>query len=160
MNDYGSNADQLAALQGLTPEQRQALIRGEWTPERMAALNRSSAGEQARLQDQLNSAQQMVSAPIQAPRSSEAGVVVPTVLANVLRTFGGALMADKKGRELGDAQARSANEMESLIRGGESATDAVKRLEEGRLRAQALRQMGQGYGNIPQQPGPGGSYSL
>lgn len=127
----------------LSDEDKQALARGEWLPERMAALNASAGAEQGRLQGQLESAQQMVAAPIQAPHSSAAGVVVPTVLGNVLRTFGGAFLADKRGRELTAAQDKAAAEREALIRSGEAATGVVKRAERNSI-ADALRMFG-GY---------------
>lgn len=124
----------------LSEEDKQALTRGEWVPERMASLNATSVAEQDRLKDQLSMAQRMMSAPIQAPQGNSAGVVVPTVLGNVLRTFGGAFLADKQGRALADAQEKAATEREGLIRSGESATGIVKRAERNSI-ADALRDM-------------------
>lgn len=129
----------------LSDEERAALARAQWLPERLASLNASSGAEQGRLQDQLDSAQRMVAAPIQAPQSSAAGVVVPTMLANALRTFGGAFIADKRGQELSDAQAKSAAEREALIRSGEAATGITKRAERNSI-ADALKSFGGGYG--------------
>lgn len=127
----------------LSEEDKQALTRGEWVPERMAALRASSDDEQARLQGQLGAAQRMVAAPIEVPRSNSAGVVVPTVLANVLRTFGGALLADKQGQALADAQGRAKTGMEDIIRSGEAATRTTKRAEADAL-SEALRSWGGG----------------
>lgn len=127
----------------LSESDKQALTRGEWVPERLAALDASSGAEQDRLTRQLAAAQRMASAPIEVPNNSSAGVVVPTVIGNVLRTFGGALMADKQGKDLTEAQARAAAEREALIRSGESATGVTKRAERDALAA-ALRSFGGG----------------
>lgn len=146
MNGFGQIEAELRALD-MKPEERQALIRGEYVPERLREFERTRQNEQQRLQGQLDRTTQMIGDnPIQVHGNNTA-MQLGGLAANALRSFGGMYLAHQKEKEMADAQAASDRQFQDLIKMYEDASgaglDTKKRGLSGA--ANALRLFDDGY---------------
>ncbi len=136
----GQNQLQGGYYDNLSPEDRQALTRGEWVPERLAEFKRSRDGEEEMLRRQMDGAYQFARTPGAVHTNSQAGLAA-SVIGNALRTFGGLYLGNQKENALKGAQAESKRQYDDILKMGEASTEAVKRNEAGMLgQARALRQ--------------------
>lgn len=141
---YGQIDAELDSLQGMTPEQRAALIRGEHAPMRLREFERSRGGEEDMLRDQIDNAYRLANSPISVHTNSQ-GAAAAGIIANALRTFGGYALAGQKEKQFKEAQAESDRKHKEVLGAYEASTGAgldVKQqgLQSARDRARALRQ--------------------
>lgn len=114
---------ELKTLEGMTPEEKAALIRGEYLPERLAGFNRSRNSREDMLRQQIDTANRLAesSTPIQTNNTPAA---VAAIIANTLRGFGGTALAHMRSKDLAAAQAEGDRGYEELMRMGEQSTGA------------------------------------
>lgn len=144
MSGYGQSQAELGALQGMTPEDRRALVRGEYMPERLAEFNRSRDAQERMLRGQIDQAYQVANTPIEV-RGDTPAASMASLVANALRTFGGFAMGRTREKQLADAQAESKRQHDELMGMGESATGAGLSTKQRGL-TDALRGYSGGYG--------------
>jgi hypothetical protein len=124
MAGYGQLDVERRTLEGMTPEEQEALIRGEYMPERLAEFRATRDAEQQRLQGQLDRVHRSVDQPINV-RGNNTALQMGALAANALRQFGGMYMAGQKEKQMADAQTASAAQFQDLMkRYGEDATGA------------------------------------
>ena len=122
--NFGQLDVERKALERMTPEERDALVRGEFLPERWQQFRTNQDAEQQRLQGQLDQIRKSTSQPIQV-RGNNVGLQMGGALANALRDFGGMYFASQKEKEMADAKTASEAKFQELIkRYGEDATAA------------------------------------
>jgi hypothetical protein len=121
--EFGQAGVELRTLEGMTPEERKALVSGEYLPERLMEFTRSRNAQEEMLRRQANQAYQLAYQPVEAKgRTTPAAAAHLT--ANVLRMMGGMAMGKMHENELAAAQGESRRQHDELMRLGEGATDA------------------------------------
>jgi hypothetical protein len=124
MNGYGQLEVESRTLEGMTPEEKAALIRGEYLPDRLAEFRSTRDAEQQRLQGQLERVHGQIGRPIPI-RGNNVGIQLGGMLAGALRDFGGMYLANRKEQQMADAKTASDAEFQNLIKKyGEDATGA------------------------------------
>lgn len=123
-NGYGQTQVELNTLEQMTPDEKTALIRGEYLPERLVEFGRSRDGRDEMLRRQLDQAYQFANAQSPVHPSANVGTQVAGLIANALRTFGGAYMANEARDGLKKSQDESDAKFEALMNMGEGATGA------------------------------------
>lgn len=144
---YGQVDAELDSLNGMVPEQRAALIRGENVPMRLREFERARGGEEEMLRRQIDSARQLANSPVTVNTTSNTAAIAG-IIANALRNFGGMALAARGEGQLKAAQAESARKHAEILGEAERSTGAgldVKQhgLQGARDQATALRRFSQ-----------------
>jgi hypothetical protein len=136
---------ELETLQGMTPEEKAALVGGEYVPERLREFERARSGREAMLRNQLLSAQQMAGQHTEA-RGNSTPAAIASIVSNALRTFGGMAQSHRKEQELAGEQAESARLHEELMKRAEGASGAGLATKQRGLAGALLNYGSGGYG--------------
>jgi hypothetical protein len=107
----------------MTPEERRALVSGSQLPERLRQFERSQDSREAMLQRQAEMAHQLGNSPMPI-QTNNTPAAVAAIIANTLRSFGGAALEHVREGDLAKAKADGQRQHEELMRLGESATGA------------------------------------
>lgn len=114
---------ELRTLEGMTPEERAALIGGASSPERLREFERSRNGREEMLRRQIDSANQLANSNFSVQGHSTPSAIA-SIVANALRTFGGIAQGFRKEKELAGEQTESARQHEDLMRRLEGSAGA------------------------------------